>query len=69
MTKLVRFEKPRFVILRKDDEIPVMAGCTTCGKKFFTPSSVVSDASGAEWYLRDRFALHKCLLPALRQTA
>ena len=51
----------QFVILKKLGTVPLMAGCTVCGRKFFTPLSLLKDAVGAEVHLRGKFDAHKCL--------
>ena len=40
----------RFVILRYDGKVPALASCARCERKFFTPSALIRDASGAEEY-------------------
>ena len=46
---------------------PVMAGCTRCSEKFFTPSTLLKDALGAGEYLRGKFDSHECHLVAKRR--
>jgi len=51
----------RFVIVRYEDKIPVLASCAKCEHKFFTPSSTFArDPIGAEQYLVAKFDLHRC---------
>jgi len=49
-----------FVILKKIDGVAIIGGCTRCGRKFFTPSTLFQDPSGAEDYLRGKFSDHEC---------
>jgi len=66
MMEIQRAKKPvhadwqAFVILKKIGGIAIMAGCATCGRKFFTPSTLFPDPSGAEDYLRGKFSDHEC---------
>ena len=53
-----------FVILKKLGGVAIMAGCATCGRKFFTPSTLFHDPIGAEDYLRGRFSDHECHQPS-----
>jgi hypothetical protein len=54
----------RFVIARYEGKVPVMASCTKCTHRFFTPSSnFVREAIAAERYLASKFALHRCEEP------
>ena len=48
----------KFVILRHQGNVPAMAGCAKCQRKFFTPSTFSRDALGAVWYLLSKFDLH-----------
>jgi len=50
----------RFVILRYDGKVPALASCARCERKFFTPSALIRDASGAEEYLGSKFDVHEC---------
>lgn len=50
----------KFFILRYQGRMPAMAGCAKCQRKFFTPSIFSSDPVGAEWYLLNKFDLHRC---------
>jgi hypothetical protein len=54
-----RLEEPRFIMLTIRG-MQVMAGCTTCGQKFFTFLALELDVNKAERYLRERFVLHMC---------
>ena len=49
-----------FVIVRYEGKVPVMASCTSCQRKFFTPATFARDASGAEQYLGQKFDVHDC---------
>jgi len=49
-----------FVILKKLRGVAIMGGCSACGRKFFTPSTLFHDPSGAEDYLRGKFSDHDC---------
>jgi hypothetical protein len=54
----------RFVIVRYEGKVPVMASCAKCEHKFFTPSSTFApDAIGAEQYLVHKFDPHRCEEP------
>ena len=44
---------PQFVVHKKSGTVPVMAGCTRCTEKFFTPATLLKDALGAGAYLRE----------------
>lgn len=50
----------RFVIVRHEGKVPMMASCAKCQLKFFTPATFACDAVGAELYLLDKFDLHEC---------
>lgn len=50
----------RFVIVRYEGEVPMMASCTKCLSKFFTPTTHAHDAIEAEGYLVHKFHLHRC---------
>jgi len=52
-----------FVILKKIRGVAIMAGCATCGHKFFTPLALFQDAINAEDYLRGKFSDHECHQP------
>jgi hypothetical protein len=49
-----------FVILRYAGKVPMMASCTQCQRKFFTPNIYHGDPIGAEQYLTEKFAAHNC---------
>jgi hypothetical protein len=53
-------ERRRFVIVRFEGQVPMMAACTKCRSKFFTPTTIAHDAIGAERYLVHKFHLHRC---------
>jgi hypothetical protein len=53
----------RFVIVRYEGKVPVMAACAKCEHKFFTPSTFARDPIGAEQYLANKFDLHRCEEP------
>jgi hypothetical protein len=50
----------RLVVLRHEGKVPVMASCSKCQPKFFTPAQFASDAVLAERYLTPKFDLHRC---------
>jgi hypothetical protein len=52
-----------FVILRFEDNIPAMAGCEKCKRKFFTPAIYARDYVGAQEYLHSKFDRHICEEP------
>jgi hypothetical protein len=52
-----------FVIVRYEGEVPVMASCRKCERKFFTPTTLARDPVGAEEYLWQKFDVHKCGQP------
>jgi hypothetical protein len=59
----------RFVILKHGGMVPAMASCAKCQRKFFTPSPTFErDAIGAEQYLANKFDLHLCEGPKIKQT-
>ena len=60
MSESTSFDGRRFVVLRKKDAVPVLAGCTLCGRKFFTPVTLFDDAEGADRYLQSKFDSHEC---------
>jgi hypothetical protein len=37
-----------------------MAGCTGCGRKFFTPAESLKNEIEAAEYLREKFSRHSC---------
>jgi hypothetical protein len=49
-----------FLILKHVNKTPSLAACSKCQRKFFTPSSYFNDRSGAEYYLKQKFDLHRC---------
>ena len=51
----------RFIVLKYQGKVPLLAGCTACQRKFFTPDKLVRDAAGAEQYLMEKFYGHTCL--------
>lgn len=51
----------RFVIVRFEDQVPAMASCARCERKFFTPATFARDAVGALEYLGHKFDLHVCV--------
>jgi hypothetical protein len=49
------------VIVRYERKVPVMASCSNCERKFFTPTLMFErDAVGAEQYLAHKFDMHRC---------
>jgi hypothetical protein len=50
----------RFVILRHEAKVPVLASCAKCERKFFTPPTLARDVVGAEEYLGQKFDFHQC---------
>jgi hypothetical protein len=56
-----RFNPQRsFVILQRMNEVPILASCTNCKLKFFTPNTYYNDHIEAGEYLRGKFDLHTC---------
>lgn len=50
-----------FVILKYyKDNVPCMASCAKCQRKFFTPNTFRRDPASAEQYLLEKFAQHTC---------
>ena len=49
-----------FVILKHVNKTPSLAACSKCQRKFFTPNTYYNDRSGAEYYLKQKFDLHRC---------
>lgn len=50
-----------FVILKYyKDDVPSMASCAKCQRKFFTPNTFRHDPPLAEQYLLETFAHHTC---------
>ena len=50
----------RFVIVRYEGEVPIMASCAKCARKFFTPTTLARDAIGAERCMYHKYHLHRC---------
>ena len=50
----------RFVIVRYEGEVPMMASCAKCARKFFTPTTLARDAIGAERCMYHKYDLHRC---------
>jgi hypothetical protein len=50
----------RFVIVRYEGEVPMMASCAKCARKFFTPTTLAHDAIGAEQCMYHKYHLHRC---------
>ena len=52
----------RFVVLQYNGDIPAMAACAACERKFFTPNTFSQDRFhfGAEDYLLGKFEEHRC---------
>src|ERR1700719_840696 len=51
----------RFIILKYEHKVPVMASCGRCQRKFFTPSSpYVRNIVGSGQYLVTKFDEHHC---------
>jgi hypothetical protein len=48
------------VILRYQGTVPVMASCSKCHHKFFTPSTFQYDAVEVKGYLVSKFDWHQC---------
>jgi hypothetical protein len=53
-------EHRRFVIVRYEGQVPMMASCTRCLTKFFTPATMAHEAIEAERYLFHKYHLHRC---------
>jgi hypothetical protein len=60
MPEPIPYDGPQFIVHKKSGAVPIMAGCTRCTEKFFTPSSLLKDALGAGEYLRAKFDSHEC---------
>jgi len=67
MAHPIPFAGPQFVVHTKSGEVPVMAGCTQCAQKLFTPATLLKDALGAGEYLRAKFDSHDCQLQSKRR--
>jgi len=50
----------RFVIVRHEGQVPMMALCAKCALKFFTPPTLARDAIGAERCMYHKYHLHRC---------
>jgi hypothetical protein len=48
------------IILRYEGEVPAMASCAQCQRKFFTPPTFLRDRIEAERYLLNKFDQHEC---------
>jgi hypothetical protein len=53
----------RFVVLKYEGRIATWGSCERCERKFFTPTALMRDASGAEEYLGNKFDMHECAEP------
>jgi hypothetical protein len=53
-------ERRRLVVLSFAGQVPMMASCTKCESKFFTPTVLAHDATRAERYLFHKYQLHRC---------
>jgi hypothetical protein len=53
----------KFIVLKYESRVPVMAGCENCKRKFFTPAAYSGDAIGAQEYLFTKFDHHSCEEP------
>jgi hypothetical protein len=51
----------RFTVVRRTGLVPMMAGCTGCGRKFFTPGEYSRNEVVAEQNLLEKFDQHSCL--------
>jgi hypothetical protein len=49
-----------FTILLHRGKIPVLAACTRCRLKFFTPTNMMEDPERAKGYLRNKYEVHHC---------
>jgi hypothetical protein len=50
----------KFIVLKYEDRVPMMAGCENCKRKFFTTVDYFGDAAGALEYLFNKFDHHRC---------
>jgi hypothetical protein len=50
----------QLIILRHLDQTPVLAGCSSCELKFFSPSELMKDPNEARSYLLSKFDEHVC---------
>jgi hypothetical protein len=48
------------VILKYKGEVPIVASCSACHRKFLTGVNLLHDPRGAEQYLLEKFDLHQC---------
>ncbi len=48
------------VIVRYEGKVPVMASCSKCARKFFTPTTLARDLIGATEYVEQKFDVHVC---------
>ena len=48
------------MVLRYTGNVPAMAGCSNCQKKFFALAIYSRDAVGAQEYLLGKFDMHVC---------
>jgi hypothetical protein len=54
----------RLIILKYEHNVPAMAACARCLRKFFTPSSPhARDVLASGHYLASKFDLHQCEEP------
>lgn len=53
----------RFIVLRYEGKVPVLASCDKCERKFFTPTKLLHETVGAEEYLGRKFDVHECAQP------
>ena len=49
-----------FVILQRMNQVPILASCTNCKLKFFTPNTYYNDHIEAGEYLRRKYDEHEC---------
>jgi len=48
------------IILKYVNNVPLMASCGYCQRKFFTPTELRGNRAEAEQYLLEKFDLHLC---------
>ena len=48
------------MILKRVNEVPVLASCMKCQLRFFTPNTYYNDHIEAAEYLREKFDEHTC---------
>ena len=58
-----------FAILQYRGKVPVLAGCTRCQLKFFTPTKLMANSQTAKDYLWERYAAHRCLVVSITDTS